>query len=51
MSKLSHRGGSERYAACSDDAANTAVGNGCGTDTARVLRSFGMDRICWGCFA
>ena len=37
MSKLSHRGGSERYAACSDDAANTAVGNGCGMDTACVL--------------
>ena len=37
MSKLSHRCGSERYAACSDDAANTAVGNGCGMDTARVL--------------
>ena len=46
MSKLSHRGGSERYAACSDDAANTAVGNGCGTDAARVLWPSGIGLMC-----
>ena len=34
-----------------ETAANTAVGNGCGTDAARVLWSFGVDRICWDCFA